>query len=460
VSAALELDDIQGIVAAGYGHLPAACFVLLRIEPDAHGRASAANAWLGRLADRVAVAKSRQDDHCTNVAFTHHGLTAFGLSPAVADTFSAEFVEGMATPHRSRALGDTALSAPANWSWGGPGNAAVDAVLMLYAKDAAALEQLYQSHVSEFATSQLVEVKRLGTAELSATEPFGFADGISQPLIDGLGSSGLPADTIKPGEFILGYENEYGLLPGSPLVADDVDPNGILARDRDRSGRDLGRNGTYLVFRELRQDVEGFWAFLEESTRRPDGSSDRAEATRLAAKMVGRWPSGAPLALAPEADDPSLARANDFGYFHDDRDGLRCPIGAHIRRANPRDSLAPKPGSAASIAVGKRHRIIRRGRERAGGPGDHGLHFVCLNASLARQFEFIQGTWCNNPKFDGLYDDRDPLVTSESGHTFKIPGTPVRTRVTELPSFITVLGGAYFFLPGVRTLRFLAALGG
>jgi Dyp-type peroxidase family len=458
VTPTLELDDIQGIVAAGYGHLPVACFVLLRVEAD--GGAPEANAWLGRLADRIAVAKSRQDDHCTNVAFTRHGLTAFGLSPTVADTFAAEFVDGMAAPHRSRLLGDTGTSAPANWSWGGPGTATVDAVLMLYAADDASLAQLYQSHASEFATSGLVEVKRLGTAALGATEPFGFADGISQPLIDGLGSPGLAADTIKAGEFVLGYENEYGLYPGSPLVPDGDDRSGILSRAHDRNGRDLGRNGTYLVFRELRQDVDGFWAFLEASTRRPDGSTDRAEATRLAAKMVGRWPSGAPLALAPDSDDPSLAHANDFGYFHDDRDGLRCPIGAHIRRANPRDSLAPQPGSPASIAVGKRHRIIRRGRERAGGATDRGLHFVCLNANLARQFEFIQGTWCNNPKFDGLYDDRDPLVTSESGHTFRVPGTPVRTRITELPSFVTVLGGAYFFLPGVRAIRFLAALGG
>ena len=234
-------------------------------------------------------------------------------------------------------------------------------------------------------------MKRLGTAELSATEPFGCRRHLAAPY-RGLGSTGLANDTIKAGEFVLGYQNEYGLYPGSPVVADSDDRRGILTRAPDRNGRDLGRNGTYLVFRELRQDVEGFWAFLEASTRRPDGSTDRAAATRLAAKMVGRWPSGAPLVLAPDADDPRLAHANDFGYFHDDHDGLRCPIGAHIRRANPRDSLAPKPGSPASIAVGKRHRIIRRGRGRAGGPTDQGLHFVCLNASLARQFEFIQGT--------------------------------------------------------------------
>lgn len=459
----LELDDIQGIVAAGYAHLPSACFVLLRVEPDADGRAREAKAWLTRVADRVTTARQRQDRQSTNVALTHHGLIALGLDPEAAGSFAAEFVDGMTAPNRSRWLGDTGESAPANWRWGGHGNPVVDVVLMLYAAADESLEELYRSHVSDLGARRLVEVARLGTSVLGPTEPFGFADGIAQPVVDGLGATGPPADTVQPGEFILGYRNEYGLTPVSPTVADADDPGGVLAPAPGEGRRDLGRNGTYLVFRELRQDTEGFRAFLDESTRRPDGSSDPAAATRLAAKMVGRWPSGAPLVLAPHADDPALGRANDFGYFRDDRDGLRCPVGAHIRRANPRDSLDPDPGSAASIAVGKRHRIIRRGRERgpngtpgAAEPADRGLHFVCLNANLARQFEFIQGTWCNNPKFAGLYEDRDPLVTTEPDQTFRVPGRPVRTRYTGIPSFVRVVGGAYFFLPGVRALRFLA----
>jgi Dyp-type peroxidase family len=459
----LELDDIQGIVAAGYAHLPRACFVLLRVEPDADGRAREARAWLARVAARVTTARQRQDRQSTNVAFTHHGLIALGLDPEAAGSFAAEFVDGMTAPHRSRWLGDTGESAPANWRWGGHGSPVVDVVLMLYAVDDESLEDLYRSFVSDLGASRLVEVARLGTSALGPTEPFGFADGIAQPVIDGLGATGPAADTVQPGEFVLGYRNEYGLTPVSPTVADADDPGGVLAPAPGEGRRDLGRNGTYLVFRELRQDTEGFRAFLDESTRRPDGSSDPAAATRLAAKMVGRWPSGAPLVLAPHVDDPVLGRANDFGYFYEDRDGLRCPVGAHIRRANPRDSLEPDPGSAVSIAVGKRHRIIRRGRKRGpnGTPGvaepaDQGLHFVCLNANLARQFEFIQGTWCNNPKFAGLYEDRDPLVTTQPDQTFRVPASPVRTRYTGIPSFVQVVGGAYFFLPGVRALRFLA----
>ncbi len=296
---------------------------------------------------------------------------------------------------------------------------------------------------------------------LGTKEPFGFADGLSQPTIDGLGAAGRPADTIRAGEFLLGYPNEYGLYPPSPVLANSDDPRGILAAPGQRT-RDLGRNGTYLVFRELRQDVDGFWAYLTDATKRPDGSRDAAAATRLAAKMVGRWPSGAPLVLAPDADDPSVATSNEFAYFTADRDGLRCPVGAHIRRANPRDSLPPKPGSDSSVAVGKRHRIVRRGRERApsveGAPPDRGLHFLCLNASIRRQFEFIQGTWCDNPKFEGLYDDRDPIISAQSGGSFRVPNVPVRERYTDLPSFVTVLGGAYLFLPGVRAVRYLASL--
>jgi Dyp-type peroxidase family len=465
-AAPLVLDDIQGIVAAGYGHLPAACFVLLGIRPGEDGRAPAANAWLARLAADVTAACQRQDDRGVQVAFTHHGVTALGLSPAAAGAFATEFVAGMAEPNRSRALGDVGDSAPARWAWGGPQTPAVDILLMLYAKDGAALDRLYRTYTGALAGSELVEVSRLGTIDLGTAEAFGFADGISQPSIDGLGAAARAADTIKAGEFLLGYANEYGQYPPSPMLGGGDDPAGVLAAGRSPSERDFGRNGTYLVFRELRQDVDGFLAFLDAATRRPDGTSDQAAALHLAAKMVGRWPSGAPLVLAPDHDDTSLATANDFGYFHEDRDGLRCPIGAHIRRANPRDSLPPKPGSEESIAVGKRHRLIRRGRQRgpAAGDGsppprsDRGIHFICLNASIARQFEFIQGTWCDNPKFGGLYDDRDPLVSTVPGQTFRVPGTPVRARYTDLPSFITVVGGAYFFLPGVRAVRYLGGL--
>jgi deferrochelatase/peroxidase EfeB len=169
--------------------------------------------------------------------------------------------------------------------------------------------------------------------------------------------------------------------------------------------------------------------------------------------------------LTPNRDDPALASSNDFLYADQDPHGFACPIGAHIRRTNPRDSLVPRKDS---LTVSNRHSILRRGRS-YGAPlqrfstesddgTERGLLFVCANANIARQFEFVQQTWVNSPKFGGLYDDRDPLLGSHGaeGGTLTIPERPVRRRLTGLPRFTTVRGGGYFFLPGIRALRFLA----
>ncbi len=220
------------------------------------------------------------------------------------------------------------------------------------------------------------------------------------------------------------------------------------------------------MFRHLAQDVAGFWQFAEDRTRRPDGATDPGRRERLAAKMVGRWPSGAPLVKAHHRDDPELGTDNSFGYSAWDPHGLRCPIAAHIRRTNPRDSLGHDPAKALELA--NLHRIMRRGR--VYGPGlddplggddgrERGLFFMCLNANLERQFEFIQHTWCNNPKFAGLFDEQDPVIGNppEGGGRFTIQDTPVRQRVAGVPTFVTTQGGAYFFLPGIASLHHLGA---
>ena len=412
----LDLDDIQGLVARGYREQPRACFVLLRMGADARP-------WTLGIAGEVATAAVRPSGNAVNVAFSAGGLAKLG---APLDGFPAEFVQGMVTPHRSRLLGDEGDATPAGWAWGGPSSPPVDAVLLLYARDDASLTAAYEAHQRQWAEHGLVEVARLDTTDLDGFEPFGFKDGVSQPIVEGLSKTGPEWNTVRAGEFVLGYPNEYGHYTGGKEFS-----------------HGLGRNGSYLVVRQLAQDVAGFWGFLERLA-----GGDRAAQVRLAAKMVGRWPSGAPLALAPAEDDPVLAEANDFGYFGEDQDGLRCPIGAHVRRANPRDSLDPQPGSAESIAVGKRHRLLRRGREY-----DQGLHFLCLNANISRQYEFIQHTWINNPHFAGLHDEPDPLVSPAAGAAFRIPADPIRRRLTGLPRFVTVRGGGYFFLPGVRALR-------
>jgi Dyp-type peroxidase family len=467
----LDLNDIQGLIVRGYPDLNAARYVLLRIDDAARARG-----WLGRLADQVTPGPSKPADIALNLAVTASGLNALGLPEQALAQFSNELTTGMITPHRRRTLGDVGPNAPEGWLWGGPGTPSVDLLLLQFARDEATLDKLSATISDTFASGGVAEVLRLdATISLDGKEHFGFADGISQPTIDGLSSRvDIPANTIQPGEFILGYVNEYGLYTARPLLDASADPGHLLALDAEGSGKaDLGRNGSYVVFRQLVQEVRGFWHFVDQATRQTDGSSNAPGRTRLAAKMVGRWPSGAPVTLTPDEDDPTLATANDFTYQYADEFGLNCPIGSHVRRSHPRDSLDPAPGSTDSVSLDKRHRLLRRGRE-YGPPVDdvlsdtpaddpeRGLYFVALAGNIARQFEFVQHSWVNNPQFDRLYDEPDPLVANHAavGCNFSVPAEPVRTRYTNLPNFVTVRGGAYFFLPSVRALKYLSTLKG
>jgi Dyp-type peroxidase family len=448
-----ELADVQGVVTYGYRDLGLARLALLRAGDPARFRA-----WLAALAPQVTTAEANPTSTAVNVALTPSGLRRLGVADDVMATFSDEFLAGMTTEHRRLVLGDVDESAPERWAWGGPSEPAPDALLMLYALDRAGRNALVEAQSAAYRAHDLTEVWAMDTVDLGRREHFGFRDGISQPAIEGVQRSPRPDDVVKAGEFLLGYRNEYGQYTDRPLVPADRDPGGALPADAGGSGlRDLGRNGTYLVLRQLAQDVPGFWRFAEQATLDPEGRPDEAARERLGARMVGRWRSGAPLALAPEADDPALAEANDFRYG---AAGGRCPIGAHVRRANPRDSLDPRPGSDASVAVGRRHRLIRRGRPYGSpnGSEERGLLFMCVCASIARQFEFIQHTWINSPKFDGLYDDGDPLLAPHrpSGGTFTVQAEPFRWRYQGLPRFVTVRGGAYLFLPGLRALRYVA----
>jgi deferrochelatase/peroxidase EfeB len=195
----------------------------------------------------------------------------------------------------------------------------------------------------------------------------------------------------------------------------------------------------------------------------------------LASKFFGRWPSGAALVLAPERDDPTVANDNDFGFAGPDPDGFICPIGSHIRRVNPRDSLAMSP-PAESMRSANRHRVIRRatfygeravsddlayGSHAPPGPvadaGPTGLHFFAINADLARQFEFVQQSWSNQAAFNGLVANKDPIVGNNDGSGIMVlQGSPIRARIKAMPRFVTARGGAYFFLPSLTALRFLS----
>jgi len=467
----LERDDIQGFVMSGYGHMHRAAYLLLRVG-EAAGDAPRARAWLGDLAPRLTTSEAPERERCLQVAFTGEGLRALGVHADDLATFPAPFREGMAVEHRTRILGDTGGNHPRGWAWGGPGGKPVHVLLLVFARDDATFASVEAEERALLDAAGLEVVRQLTPERLPGlenvgkfgVEHFGFADGMSQPVVRGSGQEAkLSGDdarrhVIEAGEFVLGYPNGYAKLTPWPKLA--TEPDG---------GADFGRNGTYLVFRHLAQDVGAFREFLRSQSADPDGRTSAEEELRLAAKLVGRWQSGAPLVKGDHRDDPDLGLDNSFGYAEWDPHGLRCPIASHVRRTNPRDSLGSKPDKALELA--NLHRILRRGRV-FGPPFDdphegdvepeRGLHFICLNANIERQFEFIQHTWCNNPKFAGRYDEQDPLITyqPDGGGRLTIQQTPVRRRVVDIPSFVTTRGGAYFFLPGIRAVRQLGALAG
>jgi Dyp-type peroxidase family len=319
-------------------------------------------------------------------------------------------------------------------------------------------------------------VERVPLEAVAGTEPFGFADGISQPILKGtFRAQGItdPLNLVAAGEFLLGYPDNRGYFPPTPVLEATLDPENLLplvpgAREPQsafaqtvvEAPRDLGRNGSFLVLRQLEQNVEGFWNNMKDLAR----EAGRPEEW-VAAKIVGRWKDGSSLVRNPSfaasrktsQAAPVSAGDNDFLYGVEDEQGHRCPFGAHIRRANPRDSFAP--GSKDQIDISNRHRILRRGRAYRPGKGQKpGLMFACLNADLERQFEFIQQTWLNNTSFHGLDGEMDPLLDAASNSCFTIPTPDGPVKLTGLSQFVTVRGGGYFFLPGKRTLEFLASL--
>jgi deferrochelatase/peroxidase EfeB len=367
-------------------------------------------------------------------------------------------------------------------------------VLLLYGKSQQACVALQARLAALDAQTGASSPRSISFQEITddKTEPFGFRDGISQPILRGTYKALRYADPIhlvEPGEFILGYPNNRGQIPPGPFLDAQDDPHASLPVLPDaQAARDLGQDGTFLVIRQLQQDVEEFWRYCEdEATRLRDRLDLPYDVTKdfIGAKLVGRWRDGSALVrhpyyakTAPEEKAGDMVRAaakpaetapiqgtttkpekdeNDFLFGAEDPEALRCPFGAHIRRANPRDSL--DPGSADQIAISNRHRILRIGRlYRPEEQQKPGLMFMCLAGDIERQFEFLQQTWLRNPAFHGLTCEDDALVGD--GRTgscnFTIPTRDGPIRLSPLQQFVTTLGGGYFFLPGRRLLQFLS----
>jgi Dyp-type peroxidase family len=435
----LELDDIQSGVLRPRPTPYAATYLVFRIDDRTAGRELMRR--VSTVVTSAANPTSPLADTWVSVALTYHGLKALGVPQDSLDSFAWEFRQGMAA--RAKELGDTGESGPENWE--APlGTPDVHVVLVAVSPDGprleAALERARKAY-RELAPGITAIWRQDCHALPTEKEPFGFRDGISHPAVAGSGIPGTnpQEQPLKAGEFVLGYPDEMG---GIQRTQPEI----------------LGRNGTYIVFRKLHQRVAAFRQYLKANSTSPE------EEELLAAKLMGRWRSGAPLALCPVHDDPALGadphHNNNFLYKEDDPAGFKTPGGSHIRRTNPRD---------ASVAgVPRIHRMIRRGT--AYGPllpegvleddgADRGLMFAFVGAHLGRQFEFVQSQWINDGVFFGAGDAKDPIVGSNGeGDSFTVPRRPVRRRLQGLPRFVVTRGGEYGFLPGLRALRWLADL--
>ena len=473
----IETQDIQGIILKGYSNLPAADFLLLGIKDP-----KAVKNWLKNNISQITTGIEKPEKTAMNLAITLEGLKLLGLDASTLNSFPMELEDGMLTRHKQDYLGDYGSSDPANWEWGGKKTEPIHVLLMLYSASETMMNAFYDKQKTTLEANGFYEIKKLDTAVLpQRKEHFGFQDGIAQPTIKGLGRQDSPGNTVAAGEFILGYKNEYNQYPKSPIVSPNGDKENILAPSSGQQGlKDLGKNGSYVVFRQYKQDVIKFWNYMDKATRLENEKCNEHEMIKLASKMVGRWPSGAPIALCPEKDELKKSDTDNFDYRHTDGEGLKCPYASHIRRTNPRDSQDTT--KKASVEISNKHRILRRGRS-YGEPlassmnpedilkvsdekGERGLHFICFNADIGRQFEFIQNAWVNNPKFDGLYDERDPITgnhshpaNSKMTGTFSIPQqSGLRDRHTDVPEFVNVKGGAYFFMPGINAIKYLSTI--
>jgi Dyp-type peroxidase family len=437
----LELDEIQATVLRPR---PAPYFgthVLFRVDDAQAGRA-----FLRRLTPHIASAANWWNAANTwlEIGISYAGLEALGLSKESLQSFPEAFRVGMAA--RARQLGDEGVNDPKNWDkpYGvGQVHIGVSAFSDSEVKHQRALA-IAREQYEGFSGVSVLAMQDFG-AQPGDRNSLGYKDGIDQPPIEGSGVDPLPGQgrPIKAGEFILGYPGEAGVT--LPMPQPDI----------------LGRNSTFVGFRKYQSRVGAFNRFL-----RANGSTEE-ERELIAAKLVGRWRSGAPLTLAPDVDNPALGadpqRNNNFDYANDTH-GRQVPFGSHIRRMNPRDTELSR---LTDVNI---HRLIRRGTT-YGAPYDpnafseqddevpRGAIFLFISAKAMATIEFLQQEWINDGNFIGAGNERDPIIgRQEEGATFTIPKVPVRRRVHGIETFNVLRGGEYFFMPSLSALRWLSEL--
>ena len=496
-SSDFEFEDLQGLIRFGYRRMTETCFLLLNVAD-----AQAAKAWLKQASISHAVESEPPPKTALQIAFSVAGLRALGLHETAIEHFSDEFIVGMSGDgNRSRRLGDISDNAPDDWEWGGNPEQVPHVLLLMYATTKNGLRVWRKKVESGAFASAFKEVRELPTFHIGDIEPFGFGDGISQPKLDWAGQQSTDSHSrdaysnlLAIGEVVLGYPNEYGQYTVRPLLDPQSDSLAASLPDAEDQVRmkDLGRNGSYLVLRQLGQDVPGFWHFVDQAA-----GQDKVQREQLASAMVGRHRNGEPLMPINE-DIPGVPKGDPLNAFKYDADpaGLVCPVGAHVRRANPRTGDLPESAGCVFgrlfrilgfgnkrpdqdlIASTRFHRLLRRGRSygpllkaedalKNDAPKEpRGLQFICLVANISRQFEFVQNAWMVNSKFAGLQQERDPLLghrqplndgsATDQFHRPNVAGPA--TTISGMPQFITVRGGAYFFMPGLKAIRYLASL--
>jgi Dyp-type peroxidase family len=493
----LETGEIQSLILRGMGNLKSAHMIALNFPPPGEAGNAALATWLEDLSGksetpthRPATFDRRIDPDervAVNVAISPTGLQRLRLNEVhhvhkglASDGFASlpgAFRSGMISPGRKQILGD---DNHADWDWGA--TTEPDAMLLIYAKGNDELKDAVDAEEAALKAAGFTIAQRIPTKKIEdnpMTEPFGFVDGVSQPIINGMPGSLAPHNqmhVVEAGEIVLGYRDNTEYFPTSPMVnalapgaaqlpslpEAALDDFPAFGTDPETAPRDLGKNGSFLVVRQLQQDRSGFEDHLraQAAKARAEYGLNYINADWLGAKIMGRWKNGASLIKHPHADIEHPSRTlsvddNAFQFGVEDPQGLKCPLGAHIRRANPRDSQAPG-GAETQIALSNRHRILRRARAYEDESGHEGLLFMCLNANLERQFEFVQQTWLNSTRFHGLQDEYDSIAGNAPGveNRLTIPTAAGPVQVKALQSFVTMKGGGYFFMPSRSALRF------